>query len=451
MRVGYCPALSSEPQSGEHSPETVPDSAKNAEGASASASEAEASPVSEPGDDPERPKKRRRRRRKGKKKPDEGDVAAEAPTASVPQPPPPPSDPTIAALAGGLLSHIDDRPVPCSVEGCNNVWLWSSAEQIQAFGQPPPKRMCAQCQAIADTEVRCSVESCKRTWTWSRDAQLKHRAWMRRQPGGGTQPRKGRRRKGKPEGAVPRRRCEPCQAKLATLSDREGICKVHACTRPVVIDREAQLRAWAALHTEDLEAETSLPKKMCEVCREFCRTHSDREVRCGRPGCDRTWTYKRGAQLQAFLAGRLEDPLRLCDACAKGDFTVTDAMQTPHLEGGVEVMPCVVPGCDGTWVYRPGMTVAPVSDGEVHPDRMCDAHRLEHHVAGRAELTNDDQTSWSRADDDQGPSTSPDASTNDSHGASTDVSADAESPAPATESPTESSTKQGAVSNPSGS
>lgn len=156
------------------------------------------------------------------------------------------------------------------------------------------------------------------------------------------------------------------------------MCKVHGCTREVILDKESQLRAWAALGTADLQATVALPKRMCEVCREFCRNHSDREIACGRAGCDRTWVYKTGAQLQAFLAGRLEDPVRLCPECSTAELPV-DASATA---AGQELMPCIVPGCDGIWHFWPELEVAPARDGELPPDRMCDPHRASLHGLG---------------------------------------------------------------------
>lgn len=190
---------------------------------------------------------------------------------------------------------------------------------------------------------------------------------------------------------MPKRRCDLCQEKVGRLVEREGICKVHGCTRTVSVEREYQLRAWAGLNTDDLSVEGPLPKKMCEVCREFCRTHPDRPVDCGRPGCDRTWTYKTGAQLQAFLAGRLEDPMRL--ACEGNDCDVikAEAAQLAQLGGvqvgaarNVEIMPCIVLGCEGVWAWRSSMNIAPCNDGDQPVDRMCDTHRAEHGAKPRA-------------------------------------------------------------------
>lgn len=356
--------------------------------------------------------------------------------------------PALQTLAAGLFSHLDDRQIPCKVDGCDRTWTWTAAEQIQAFGQPPPRRMCAEHAAafggvadrevpcanpgcertwtwpksaqlaqlqrsgtaepprkvcpectkeereLADREVPCRVEGCARTWTWGRDAQLKHRAWARRfaeeealgversdDHGGSRSPERAaggkRRRRRKQRVDVhepPPRMCLPCRDKAAAIVEREVPCKVHGCTRTTVLDRESQLRAWARLGTLDLAADAPQARRMCESCREFCRTHPDREVPCGRPGCDKTWTYKTGAQLQDSLAGRRQDPIRLCDECARGGL-VGLAVGAPE---GSEVMPCVVPLCDGVWFYREGETEVSRLPSEALPlDRMCDRCRGE--------------------------------------------------------------------------
>lgn len=203
------------------------------------------------------------------------------------------------------------------------------------------------------------------------------------EPGGDRRKRRRKRRRGgKPvvnaEGP-PERMCGLCAQKLTRLQPREQPCKVHGCTRTWSWDRASQMRAWVASGSDDLDFEPAAPKRMCEVCREFCRTHGDREVACGRPECTHTWMYKTGAQLQAFLAGRTADPLKLCAECAKGEFA---ASFRPGGEGGevpegAETMPCVVPGCEGTWLFIPGMRLRETPYGELAPDRMCTRHRQE--------------------------------------------------------------------------
>ncbi len=213
------------------------------------------------------------------------------------------------------------------------------------------------------------------------------------EPGEGGDRRKRRRKRRRtgskavpnPEGP-PERMCGLCAQKLSRVQPREQPCKVHGCSRTWTWDRASQMRAWVLSGSDDVEFEPAAPKRMCEVCREFCRTHPDREVPCGRPGCGNSWTFKTGAQLQAFLAGRTADPLKLCGECARGEFAATFR---PGAEGGgvpegAETMPCVVPGCEGTWLYVPGMRLKDTAYGELSTDRMCDAHRQERGLAAAA-------------------------------------------------------------------
>ena len=450
-------APESEPSSTEALPPNPASASQEHDSSSATGGDASAASGGTDGEAGSGKKRKRRRRRKSG-----GSNASPSPGTAKSRPHPEPSaesssesspEPTgakaqaLSALTAGLFSHVDDRQVPCKVDGCHETWTWSAAEQIQNWGQSPPKRMCPKHMAtmseltdaqvpcanpgcdktwtwpksaqlahmrgqsqktgnatpprkvcddcrkaereLADAEVQCRVDGCSRTWTWSRDAQLKHRTWMRRQAGedgGGSDDKRKRRRKRKRKLSVdepPRRMCEVCKTKLGKLVEREAGCKVHGCTRTVTIDRESQLRAWVALRTEDLEAEGALPKRMCEVCREFCRLHPDREVACGRPGCDHTWTYKTGAQLQAFLAGRLEDPIRLCEECAAGDFARQAALDE-SLPPGTERMPCIVAGCDGAWLMGPDTRVDAADDGDQPVDRMCEAHRVAHGAEPRS-------------------------------------------------------------------
>ena len=89
--------------------------------------------------------------------------------------------------------------------------------------------------------------------------------------------RRKRRRGGKPvvnaEGP-PERMCGLCAQKLTRLQPREQPCKVHGCTRTWTWDRASQMRAWVASGSDDLDFEPGTPRRMCEVCREFCRTPS---------------------------------------------------------------------------------------------------------------------------------------------------------------------------------
>jgi hypothetical protein len=339
---------------------------------------------------------------------------------------PPPQRMCDAHLAE--LNQLEDREVPCRAPGCSNTWTWKRGAQLHLLQKTtvlePPARLCAECfeaeRSLADTQISCRVGGCPNTWTWTRDAQLKHRAWLRRlaarsEPDGAAAPaepaaapeeategvepepseppvgtedggrrkKKRRRRRKLPEGP-PERMCESCAAKLAGLSPQPQRCKVHGCVREWIWPRDHQLRAWVALGSAAGDTVPPAPRRMCDACRDFCKAHPDRAVRCGRPGCDLTWTWKTGAQLQAHLAGRFAEPIRLCDTCARGEFLLTQSPRptTP----GAEAMPCVVRGCSGTWIFSRGMALAPAREGDEPPDRMCDGCRTGRGLPARGSL-----------------------------------------------------------------
>jgi hypothetical protein len=281
---------------------------------------------------------------------------------------------------------LEDREIECRRNGCNNVWIWkrgAQLAQLQHGDDPkPPSRLCEACFAaereVTDREVPCRISGCSRRWTWTREAQLKHRAWllMRSREDshdqvqeGNEQPRSKRRRGASTE--PPPKLCSTCTEKAARLTPRETVCRVHGCTRTAVVDKDAQLQAWAALGTDNLDAEPTLPKRMCDSCHAFCQTHPDKKVPCGRPECDGAWSYKTGAQLQAHLAGRQQIPIRLCASCSSGKFLTESTKSAPKRDDREEIMPCVVPGCSGTWVYSHGMDLDGPLDGELPLRRMC--------------------------------------------------------------------------------
>ncbi|KIG13802.1 hypothetical protein DB30_07648 [Enhygromyxa salina] len=161
-------------------------------------------------------------------------------------------------------------------------------------------------------------------------------------------------------------------------------CKVHGCTSTWSWEREGQLRAWATLDAQDHVTELPQPpRRMCNGCFEFVRGRGDREVACGRPECEKTWTYKTGAQLQDFLAGRTQDPIRLCEDCSRSQFVISSAGGA--VPAGAEVMPCQVAGCSGSWVYAPGMSLSTADPDAAEPplDRMCDDCRVQRDAPGR--------------------------------------------------------------------
>lgn len=318
-----------------------------------------------------------------------------------------------------------DADMPCKVEGCRRTWTWSRDAQLRhrlwvlrqrararavearaeqapeaeaaapveaaqedmspEAASPAPEALSSQPDAAAEATPEAAAEGTAEATSEATAEATAEATEAKATPG------KKRRRRRKqhvratpdPEGP-PQRMCGLCAQKLGRLVAREVPCKVHGCVRTWTWDRAGQLRAWVLSGSDDVEFEPAAPKRMCETCREFCRKHPDREIRCGRPGCEATWMYKTGAQLQAFLAGRLQDPIKLCDECAKGEFAKT--IEEAGLPEGAEIMPCVVPACDGTWVYLPGQKLMQVPDGELAPDRMCLKCRRERGFATPEEL-----------------------------------------------------------------
>ncbi len=319
-----------------------------------------------------------------------------------------------------------DVELPCKIEGCRRSWTWTrdaqlrhrlwvlrqrskadaaAARAVQAQAQAQQQQAQAPLpvaapgtfpeevrspEVFADTltEGRLPEVSGEAAASESGEAHEAHEkeAGEAGEAGDRRKRRRKRRRGGKPvvnaEGP-PERMCGLCAQKITRLQPREQPCKVHGCSRTWTWDRASQMRAWVASGSDDLDFEPAAPRRMCEVCREFCRTHPDREVACGRPECNITWTYKTGAQLQAFLAGRLADPLKLCGECAKGEFAVSfrPSGESGVVPEGAETMPCVVPGCQGTWLFIPGMRLRETPYGELAPDRMCADHRQERGLA----------------------------------------------------------------------
>ncbi|MBL9105926.1 MAG: hypothetical protein JNL82_33700 [Myxococcales bacterium] len=323
-----------------------------------------------------------------------------------------------------------DQELPCKIDGCRRSWTWTRDAQLRhrlwvlrqraKAARPAPEPTPAEAgpevlvlrgsgravpageaadeavpanlsegAAETPTEVTARASEASEAPTEVKaeaSTEVTARASEPAEEGDDRRKRRRKRRRGgkvvaNPEGP-PERMCGLCAAKLSRLQAKELPCKVHGCTRSWTWDRASQMRAWVNSGSDDVDYDPPSPKRMCEVCREFCRTHPDREVACGRPGCTSTWTYKTGAQLQAFLAGRTADPLKLCGECAKGEFAASFRPSGDAVPEGAEIMPCVVSGCDGTWVYIPGMKLRDTPYGELSTDRMCPKCRRERGLDG---------------------------------------------------------------------
>ena len=316
------------------------------------------------------------------------------------------------------FEEAGDREVNCRNAGCERTWMWSREAQAAAKlrGAPakPPKRQCDECyakeRALAPQDVPCRVRGCAETWTWDVDAQLRHRVWFERekaryeasthQQGSTTESspapsepaadgtsekrpkkhRKDKKKRSAPKEGPPPKLCDRCEAKIKTVNPREVSCKVHGCGQMWVWNREQQLEAWAKLKAHDGSVTPKNPRRMCKRCFDFCRRNKDSAIECGKPGCDRTWSYQVGAQLQDHLAGRTAPSSKLACDFSKGamdcEFRSTIRVELAQLPPGAELMPCAVPGCVGKWVFTQGMALS--SSGSEGPsvDHMCDHHRL---------------------------------------------------------------------------
>jgi hypothetical protein len=249
------------------------------------------------------------------------------------------------------MATLTNREIPCSVEGCTRMTVFSRLAQLLA-GAPdaevtPPPTMCGPCgnvyEKIKDRQVTCGIQACKNKWTWTRDEQIKDYA------------------AGLPNEA-PRRLCESCKGVFGGITDREVRCRTSGCKNTWHWPREAQLNAAVAG-----KPAPKAPHRMCERCVEVYAGTKDVERPCRRPGCKHTWTDKRGAQLARAVRGKTGDPYpRYCPECEK---------EVGELED--REVQCKTEHCPGTWTWTAAQQLAagvrPVSKlEEKHDDRSDD-------------------------------------------------------------------------------
>jgi hypothetical protein len=318
--------------------------------------------------------------------------------------------------------NTDDREIACKISDCKHTWTWTRDAQLRHRAwvgrqqakeadeeleegearelaevapseasseiDEPVSEAAGEVEAIELRESESESESEpveQAEQSLEQDESADAEAGTEELDRPGKKRRRKRRRKRKIPDGPPEKLCERCFARLGHLEPIEIPCKVHGCTNTWAWERDGQLRAWAALDGQENVTELPQPpRRMCNSCFEFVRRHSDRDVPCGRPDCDKSWIYKTGAQLQDFLAGRTQDPIRLCEECSRSQFTISSSagVQVPE---GSEVMPCQVAGCSGSWVYIPGMQLSSADPDAAEPpaDRMCDDCRVQRGEPGR--------------------------------------------------------------------
>jgi len=288
-------------------------------------------------------------------------TAAEQMSAFATKQPPPDRlcDADNAKLAG-----LTNREIPCSVEGCKRTTMFTRLGQLLA-GAPDvepvaPPTMCGPCgnvyEKLKDRAVTCGIQACKNKWTWTRDEQIHDYAM------------------GLPNEA-PRRLCEGCKGIFGGIANREIRCRTSGCKNTWTWARESQLNACVAG-----KPLPKAPHRMCQRCIDIYAATKDVERPCRRPGCKRTWTDKRGAQLARAVRGKTGEPYpHYCTECEK---------EIGELED--REVPCKTEHCPGTWTWAAAQQLAagvrPVPKEEREADDHAGhPHAADEHAVGDAE------------------------------------------------------------------
>jgi len=186
--------------------------------------------------------------------------------------------------------RIQDREVACGINNCKRHWVWSKAEQMQAFAagksSNPPRRMCAPCRetfgGLADREVRCRASGCKKTWTWVREDQLDACV------------------ANKPLPKPPAHLCESCFGIWEKLADVARPCRHPGCKNTWLDRRGGQL-------ARALRGKTGEPHEYCEQHKAALGSLEDREIACKTEGCTGHWVWSKNQQLAAGVRPELPE------------------------------------------------------------------------------------------------------------------------------------------------
>ncbi len=341
------------------------------------------------------------------------------------------------------LASITDKQRRCDVPGCDGTWTWTVDAQLEAFAthRPPPKNLCASCEgklaALEEKQVACTVPGCERTATLSKRSQLLAQAQAEKAqesaqeaahdeaqaqaekqaehaaahahahahtpseaaaeaaPADETQTGAESAGDDSAEGATaeaaPAEKtssdkngdrevaaraekpgrvtyegpfCEPCGDVARRLQDRPVTCGINGCKRKWIWKADDQLQAFAAGKPNEP------PRRMCDTCRAHFGKLSDREVRCRTSGCKKTWTWSRFDQLDACAADKAapKAPARMCDNCYDLFQKLKDVER-----------PCRKSGCKRTWTDKRGAQLARLvrgKTGDPYP-QYCNECRKE--------------------------------------------------------------------------
>jgi hypothetical protein len=260
------------------------------------------------------------------------------------------------------LRSVRDVERHCERAGCTGTWTWPALAQVEAFAtrRPPPRGLCAEDQAklasLETKEVPCSSPGCTRVAVLSPRDQLMTPAPEAAPAAEAAQESAGETPASEPagnnkKGGEPRRGatitgplCSECERVVPKLRDRPVNCGIAGCNRKWFWRADEQLQYFLADRPPDPP-----PRRMCDECRANFGKLLDREVRCRTSGCKKTWTWARGDQLDACVAGKAppKAPARMCESC----FDTFSALKDVE-------RPCRRGGCKGTWLDKRGAQLA---------------------------------------------------------------------------------------------
>ncbi len=325
------------------------------------------------------------------------------------------------------LATLADKQRRCDTPGCHGTWTWTVASQLEAFAahRQPPRGVCGPCEAklasLEDKEVPCGIPGCARTGTLTKRAQLlalnepaaeptpdangasaapaaeptsdangasaapeaappmegAQAAEGAGAPAEGETAEKGAAAKGaRPTKETPKEKgsrgkvtfkgpfCAPCADVAKRLQDRPVSCGIASCKRKWIWKADEQIQAFAAGKPNEP------PRRMCEECRANFGKLTDRQVRCRTSGCKKTWTWSRSDQLDACVADKPppKAPSRMCESC----YTTFSGLKDVE-------RPCRKGGCKRTWTDKRGAQLARLvrgKTGDPYP-QYCSEHQKE--------------------------------------------------------------------------
>jgi hypothetical protein len=210
--------------------------------------------------------------------------------------------------------------------------------QLEAFAsqRPAPKRLCADCKSLLDSLQDREIPCAVPGCTRTATLTREQQLVSQGEPPAEAAP--------PPDGVtVSGFLCEPCAQVARKLKDRSVSCGILSCSRKWTWKADDQIQAFAAGKPNEP------PRRMCAECRAEFGKLLDREIRCRTSGCKATWTWTRSDQLDACVAGKPvpKAPSRMCQRC----FDLWSSLKDVE-------RPCRRSGCQGTWSDKRGAQLA---------------------------------------------------------------------------------------------